>query len=270
MRGGGCRIAGAASIPRLGAEVAGSMPAAGPRSTSRRRTSTPGDHQAKHRGRLRILDGVRHARRPQRDRPGRARRRRCTRSREVPVGMPAESAVAVAATAVASRPLSVSSCCCRHVPRATCSSRRSRHLRTCVAVDDAMTAVTSVLGSAGTVIGAGSKYWHARFAGVVTVDQVAGYAIVATFVPPADVRSQVATVAGDVGTGVGFGVGRLGRRRRTRLLGRLGRRRRTRLLGGLGGRRCGGLLGRLERRLGARGLARGLDLADQGDLRGRR
>ncbi len=42
-----------------------------------------------------------------------------------------------------------------------------------VAEDEAITAVTSVVGSAGTVIGAGSKYWQARFAGVVTVDQLA-------------------------------------------------------------------------------------------------
>ena len=37
-----------------------------------------------------------------------------------------------------------------------------------------MIVVTSVVGSAGTVIGAGSKYWHARSAGDVTVYQVAG------------------------------------------------------------------------------------------------
>ena len=35
-------------------------------------------------------------------------------------------------------------------------------------------AVTSVVGSVGTVIGAGSKYRQARLAGVVTVNQFAG------------------------------------------------------------------------------------------------
>ena len=74
--------------------------------------------------------------------------------------------------AVASSPLSLSSCCAvtsqedASVAAVTASAN-------VVAEDEAMIAVTSVVGSAGTVIGAGSKYWHARFAGVVTVDQLA-------------------------------------------------------------------------------------------------
>src|SRR5690242_762243 len=38
----------------------------------------------------------------------------------------------------------------------------------------AVTAVLSVAGSAGTVIGFGSKYWHATPGGVVTVNQLPG------------------------------------------------------------------------------------------------
>ena len=105
-----------------------------------------------------------------------------------------------------------------------------------------MTAVTSVVGSAGTVIGAGSKYWHSRFAGVVTVDQLAGVGDRRDL----DAAGRVEGARGDVGgerrgRGGRRGRGRLGGRRRA---GRRLRRRRRPSAWASGG---GGLLGRPSR-----------------------
>ena len=71
--------------------------------------------------------------------------------------------------AVASSPLRVRSCCAvtSHDAASVAAATASANV---VSDDDAMTAVTRVVGSAGTVIGAGSKNSQARFAGVVTVD----------------------------------------------------------------------------------------------------
>jgi hypothetical protein len=80
-----------------------------------------------------------------------------------------------------------------------------------------ITAVDSVAGSAGTVIAAGSKYRHASSGGAATVNQLAGYTIVAIGAPvTGSVIEQFAsggielgsgTGGGSVGLAVGAGVG---------------------------------------------------------------